>query len=56
MPPAVGHDPMHHVGQNLIGTYYGYQWIDGELKPVWPEEVKVVEPVIPLPETSPFSP
>jgi len=49
-------NPQSHVGQNLIGTYYGYQWIDGELKPVWPEEVKVVEPVIPLPETSPFSP
>lgn len=49
-------NPQLHVGQNLIGTYYGYQWINGELKPVWPENFKLVEPVIPLPETSPFSP
>jgi branched-chain amino acid transport system substrate-binding protein len=49
-------NPQLHVGQNLNGTHYGFQWIDGKLVPVWPDEVKKTDPVIPLPKTNPYSP
>jgi branched-chain amino acid transport system substrate-binding protein len=31
-------------GQNLLGKFYVHQWINGELKTVWPEDVAVEEP------------
>jgi branched-chain amino acid transport system substrate-binding protein len=49
-------NPQLHVGQNLYGTHYGFNWINGTLVPVWPDEVKKADAVIPLPKTSPFSP
>jgi branched-chain amino acid transport system substrate-binding protein len=49
-------NPQLHIGQNIVGTYYGYQWINGKLIPVWPSEFKKADPVIPLPKTSPFAP
>lgn len=33
-------------GQNQLSTPYVHQWIDGELKTVWPEDVAVEEPQI----------
>lgn len=34
-------------GQNILGQPYMHQWINGEMKTVWPEEVSVEEPQIP---------
>ncbi|WP_028391993.1 ABC transporter substrate-binding protein [Bacillus cihuensis] len=34
------------TGQNILGQAYMHQWIDGELKTVWPEAVAVEEPQI----------
>lgn len=34
------------TGQNLLADPYVHQWIDGELKVVWPQEMAVAEPQI----------
>lgn len=39
-----------YMGQNINTAPYLTQWIDGELTIVSPEEISVIEPVIPKPE------
>jgi hypothetical protein len=46
--------PQKHIGQNIRARPIVMQWINGSLYAVYPKEYAVIEPVIPLPLSSPY--
>jgi branched-chain amino acid transport system substrate-binding protein len=46
--------PQKHIGQNIRARPIVMQWINGSLYAVYPKEYAVIEPVIPLPPSSPY--